>query len=163
MLEIQRYLAKKTLNQLKEEFKIKIRPHKKHPNLISLSYDQIKSPLHRTICQECRGLVIDTNNNNAVVSRGFNKFFNLGESSAAELNPDTTRYYTKLDGTCCILYHYANEWHISTTGSPDGSGFCELANSTFSELFFRTFNELGYLYPTSIEYCYFFELMTPFN
>jgi hypothetical protein len=57
MLSVQRFLAKKTLAQLQEEFSIKVRYHEKYPNLVSMSYDQIRSPMHRSIVQECLSLI----------------------------------------------------------------------------------------------------------
>lgn len=163
MLEVQKYLAKKTLENLQSEFGIKVKQHQNYPNLVALAYDQIRSPMHRSIVQECRGLVIDTADNNRVVSMAYKKFFNYGEVHGDNLNLDTTRLYEKLDGTMCCLYHYNNEWMVSTTGTPDASGECTLWGGSFAGLFWHTFNSLGYELPEDKNFCYIFELCTPYN
>lgn len=163
MLEVQKFLAKKTLEDLEKEFSIKIRHHSKYHSLVSLSYNAISSPMHRSIVQECRGLVIDTTDNNRVVSMAYRKFFNYGEVHGDELNLDTTRLYEKLDGTMCCLYYYKGEWQISTTGTPDASGECTLWGKPFATLFWHVFNELEYELPKDTNYCYIFELCTPYN
>jgi hypothetical protein len=162
-LEIQKYLDKKPLTQLQSEFGIKVKPHQKYPNLVALAYDQIKSPLHRSIVQECRGIVIDTADSNRVVSMAYKKFFNYGEVHGDDLDLNSTRLYEKLDGTMCNLYHYKGEWQVATTGTPDASGECTLWGNSFASLFWHVFNELGYELPKDTNYCYIFELCTSYN
>lgn len=162
-MEVQRYLNKKTLTQLQEEFSIKVRYHEKYPNLVSLSYNAISSPMHRSIVQECRGLVIDLADNNRVVSMAYKKFWNYGEVHGDNINLDTTRLYEKLDGSLLVLFHYNGEWHTSTTGTPDASGICDMWGGSFNSLFWHVFNELGYELPQSTDYCYIFELITVYN
>lgn len=163
MLELQRFLAKKSLTQLQEEFSIKVRYHEKYPNLVSLAYDQTKSPMHRSIVQECRGLIIDLADSNRVVGMAYKKFFNHGEVHGDELCMETTRLYEKLDGTMILLYYYQREWQTSTTGTPDASGICDMWGGSFSSLFWHVFNELGYELPKDTNYCYVFELCTAYN
>jgi hypothetical protein len=52
---------------------------------------------------------------------------------------------------------------MATSGTPDGSGQVNGLNYTFANLFWKTWNELGYSYPNSVNLCYAFELMTPYN
>jgi hypothetical protein len=163
MLELQRFLAKKSLAQLQEEFSIKVRYHEKYSNLVSLSYNQLLSPLHRSIVQECRGLIIDLADSNRVVGMAYKKFFNHGEVHGDELCMETTRLYEKTDGTMILLYYYLGEWLTSTTGTPDASGICDMWGDSFSSLFWHVFNELGYELPKDTNYCYVFELMTAYN
>lgn len=163
MLELQRFLAKKSLAQLQEEFSIKVRYHEKYPSLVSLTYDQIKSPMHRSIVQECRGLIIDLADSNRVVGMAYKKFWNYGEVHGDELCMETTRLYEKLDGTMILLYYYQGEWLTSTTGTPDASGICDMWGGSFSSLFWHVFNELGYELPKDTNYSYVFELCTNFN
>ncbi len=64
MLKIQEYLRSgKTLAELKEEFGIKHNRHGEHPNLVGLKYSQIDSPMGEQIVQECRGLILDEEDN----------------------------------------------------------------------------------------------------
>ena len=170
MLEVQRFLSKKSLEDLESEFSIKAKRHCKYPNLVGLKYSQLKSPMHRTIVQECRGLVLDTTDNNKVVSMAYKKFWNYGEVYGDNLDLNTTRLYEKLDGSMCCLFNYKGNWQISTTGTPDGSGICDMWQNiqqpgTFESLFWSVFNELDYTLPTGegVNYCYVFELCTNFN
>ncbi len=43
------------------------------------NYSQIDSPKNNDIVMECRGLVLDKNNNWELVARAFPRFFNYGE------------------------------------------------------------------------------------
>lgn len=165
MLEVQRFLNKKSLQQLQEEFLIKLSYHNRYPNLVSLGYDNFKSPLHRTIVQECRGLVLDTADDFAVVARGYDKFFNYGERQGEEDELDFSNAWLseKLDGTFILLSFYKGEWLVSTTGTADASGHCDLFNDSFEKLFWYVFEELNYSLPPVTDYCFLFELMTPYN
>ena len=48
-------------------------------DLASLKYDQIESPMHEPIVQQCRGMVVHTVDNR-VLAWGYNKFWNLGDA-----------------------------------------------------------------------------------
>jgi RNA ligase len=163
MLGVQRFLAKKSLAQLQEEFSIKVRYHEKYPNLVSLAYDQLKSPMSRPIVQECRGLVIDLADSNRVVSMAYKKFWNYGEVHGDELNLNTTRLYCKEDGSLVCMYYYQGEWLTSTTGTPDASGICDMWGGSFNSLFWHVWEELGYELPKDTNYCYVFELCSAYN
>lgn len=79
MLEIQKYLQDNTLEDLKNNFGIKTTFHE--DGRVILNYHQIDSYKHKynPIVLECRGLVLDRNNNFELVARSFPRFFNLGE------------------------------------------------------------------------------------
>lgn len=46
---------------------------------VILNYSQIDSPKQNPIVMECRGLILDKNNNWELVARSFPRFFNRGE------------------------------------------------------------------------------------
>jgi hypothetical protein len=46
----------------------------------------------------------------------------IGEQHAARIDWPSARVYDKADGTLCFMYHYNNEWHIGTCGSPAAAG-----------------------------------------
>ena len=68
-----------TLETLHETYGIRHNVHE--DGRVILNYSQIDSYDVRfePIVRECRGLVLDSNNNWALVARAFSRFFNLGE------------------------------------------------------------------------------------
>jgi hypothetical protein len=154
-----------TLTELKEMYAIKTRSHRAYPNLIHFKYDQLESPFAEDIVQECRGIILDQDNNWSIVSRAFNKFFNHGEGHAATIDWNTARVQEKLDGSLCMLYNYDGKWNVATTGTPDGFGDVgPNKDLTFSEYFFQTYRETaGEDFCGDINFCYYLELMGPLN
>lgn len=67
---------------------------------------------------QCRGLVLD--DNDVIVARGFNKFFNYEEvenTGEIPLTDECVYVQEKMDGSLGILFHYENDWHMATRGS----------------------------------------------
>jgi hypothetical protein len=155
----------------------------------SLNYDQIASKPGCPVASVCRGLVIRpqtpvTDENQAVgefriVARPIDRFYNDGESCAAQIDWSTARAEEKLDGTCCILYwdDVKLQWCVATRsvpeadvsfGDPPGS---PLPENTFSELFLYALQQtLGssiqahaWLDSISVRLTYIFELTSPLN
>lgn len=172
-LHIQKFLRQG--NQLSDlrDFRIIHRRHSIHSSLVLLKYD-IKAPFGESIVQECRGIVLDENDDWNVVSRAFDKFFNYGEGHAADIDWSTARVQEKLDGSLCVMYHYAGKWHVATSGSPDASGKVRKAGvrgaaaytmKTFADYFWETFRAQGGQMPMpgNEHLCFAFELMGPDN
>lgn len=162
-LIVQKYLRSgNTLDKLKDEFAVDGTRHPRYNNLIHLKYDQIGADWSNELTKECRGLILDENNDYAVVARPFDKFFNYGESHAADIDWASSTVDEKLDGSLCILYWYDGMWHVATTGTPDGGGEVSGYSFTFNDLFFRT---LGNSRPDEYHSnCTFMlELMSPYN
>ena len=99
-------------------------------NLVGLKYDQKDSQDHfgLQLVRECRALILDTTDNYRCVSRSFDKFFNKGEKWVDKLNPATTKYFEKVDGSLITVYNYNDRWYPSTTGSVEASGNLQLEN-----------------------------------
>jgi hypothetical protein len=155
-----------TTDDLLKRYGVVSKRHRAHPNLVLLKYNQIASPMHESIVQECRGIVLDEADDWTVVSRAFNKFFNHGEGHAAEIDWATARVQEKLDGSLCVLYPYAGAWYVATTGTPDGSGDVNGHGLRFSDYFHRTL--ASHVGDRSVpieagDYCFFFELTGPIN
>lgn len=148
---------------------IKARRHPLFPQLVCFKYDQRRSPMAEPAVQDARGLILDESEGWAVVSMSFRKFFNLGEPLAAELDWNRARVEEKLDGSLLVLYPYAGAWQVQTSGTPDAGGMTvsrvtQSGPRSFADLFWATFEELGYSLPSlDLPYSFAFELMTPDN
>lgn len=164
-LAIQKYLrAGSTIEELNDTRGINAKRHHTYQNLVLFKYDQIDSPMADPIVQECRGIILDEANDWNVVARAFDKFFNYGEGHAPQINWKTARVQEKVDGSLCLLFHYREQWHIATTGTPDASGGVNNQELTFADLFWQT---LGTRFdqndPTAKNFCFIFELTGPLN
>jgi len=152
-----------SLDVLQDEYGISVKRHNKYNNLVLLKYHQLNSPKDSKMVQQCRGIILDENDNWRVICRSFDRFFNLGEGAAARLDFAEARVYEKLDGSLCQLYYYDGQWHVATSGTPDANGNVGDFNKNFKDLFWETWNNLGYKFPAATGACYCFELMTPYN
>ena len=154
----------KTLPDLEAEYAITPRRHKTFANLVLLKYSQIASPMNERIVQECRGIILDEADSWKPVCVPYFKFFNYGEVNAATIDWAQARVYEKLDGSLMSLYWYGGDWQVASSGLPDASGPTG-AGMTFAELFWKTWNAMGYALPlrekSRPEICYMFEMMTP--
>jgi len=162
-LKVIDYLRTKTLDDLESELGIKARRHKYFPNLVQLKYSQIDSPHFHPIVEECRGLILDENDNWKIISFSYRRFYNHDESCAANINWSSARLYDKLDGSLMTLYHYKDNWHVASSGLPDASGEVNGFGMTFADLFWKVWNELNYKLPNDTTKCYMMEMMTPHN
>ncbi len=157
-----------TLTALAETYAVKSVRHPAYPNLILFKYSQIASDMSLPLVQECRGVILDENDDWRVVSRAYGKFFNYGEPNAAEIDWATAWVQEKVDGTLCTVYEYAGQWHVATTGTPDAGGPVNNGEIIFAALFWETLGlYLGEDWDAppweSTDWCYLFELTTPHN
>jgi hypothetical protein len=109
--------VQETLTTIKEDLGIKSNLHE--DGRVILNYDMIESPKLNGLARECRGLVLDTNNNWALVARAFTRFFNLGEHRPEQdgfIWPGSIAT-DKEDGSLILVYHWKGEWHVNTRGS----------------------------------------------
>lgn len=157
-----------SLTKLKEVYGIVHKQSSVNPELFLFKYDQIRSPMQEQIVQECRGLILNKEDNWNIDCYPYNKFFNYGESNAAKLNWNSKiTAYKKLDGTLISLYYYKG-WRFSTSGNPDAEGSClknDGRQTTFKDLIKTVWNEHNYDYPFNIDRdrTFMFELCTPLN
>lgn len=150
--------------ELLEQFAIKTTRHREQGHLVLFKYNQIDSPFSEPIVRECRGVVLDEEDNWNVVSRSFDKFFNHGEGLAAEIDWSTARVQEKIDGSLCTVYHYDGAWHVATTGMPDAAGEVNGMGFTFADLFWRAVNRLPVsTMPEDTDLCLMFELTSQYN
>ncbi len=165
VLRVQEFLRSGgTPEQLTAQYAIKVKPHRQWPELLGLYYNQVHSPMHLRLVQECRGLILNSADDWNVVACPFFKFFNLGEPNAAKMDWSTAQFQHKLDGSLMTLYYYKG-WQVASNGTPDASGEVSGKRGTrFSDLFWEVWKALGYTLPRPEPTCsYMFELMTPYN
>jgi hypothetical protein len=143
---------------------IKHKRHPTYPDLVQFKYDQINSPMSHPLVQEARGIILDSSDYWRPVARPFNKFFNMGEPLAAELDWTTARVVEKLDGSLCILYWHDDMWNVATSGSPDAGGNVGKSTMSFANLFWQIWHDSKYTFdPLKKTHTYMFELCAPEN
>jgi hypothetical protein len=127
------------LTTLTEQYKISA---VRDGDLVSLKYNQIESPMHEPIVQECRGMVVDTARRQ-VLAWPYNKFWNHGEELADPIDWSTARVQEKLDGSLMILFHDSSNWRVASSGHPTAGGSFGDDARTFRDAFWSTFADLG--------------------
>lgn len=172
------FLRERTLADLMTEHGVRARVdgHK-----MSLNYDQIAARDDDALAQECRGLVLGRASGEPigdgpltdlmVLARPFDRFFNLGQGAAAQVDVAQSIVWEKVDGTLAIVYFddIAARWCVATRA------VCEAdvplggwTHHTFRTLFEETLTAYGFEWaswtrrldsPTT----YIFELCTPVN
>lgn len=125
------------------------------------------SPKDNEICQECRGLILDSKDNWKVVCRSFKRFFNAGEPEAATLSGNLS-VYEKVDGSICRFYYYNGDWHCASMTGMDAIKVHINDKHNFYGLVIKALSELGWSwdgFTASLDenYCYTFELATQDN
>ena len=156
---------------LTEQYGIKVRKYPED-NLVLLDYDQIESPKTHQIVVECRSLILAMDTLE-VVSRKFDRFFNLGEAPELYQDFDFDRAVVleKADGSLIGVYFnpHTSRWEISTRGMAKAEGehmfggtFREKVLAAFGfkseEHFQQTWN--AHLHPN---YTHVFEFCSPEN
>jgi len=162
-MELQDYLRTAGLEKLVQTYNIKVNRHNDFSNLVCLKYSQIESPMREIIVQQCRGIILDETNNWQIVSYPYDKFFNYGECHAPKLNWSKSQVSEKLDGSLMILYFYQGKWCVQSSGMADAAGDVSGFRFSFRQLFWQVWQELKYSLPMETDYCFIFELMTPYR
>jgi hypothetical protein len=134
-MQVQKYLREHGLSKLQTEFAIKVKQY--DDGLIVLNYNQIDSPKSHPITMECRALILDKEFN--VVSRSFDRFFNLGEvpESQAHIDMKQATLHEKIDGSLIRIYFWNDTWHIATRGMAFAESAPNGFDLTFKDLVLR--------------------------
>lgn len=152
-----------SLDELEEKYVVKHRRHCRFNNLVLFSYG-IGCNFNEPFQAEARGIILNEDNNWKVVSRPFTKFWNVGETKAAEIDWPSVRVVEKLDGSMIQVYMYNGEIQIGTTGTPDANVPVNNWSITFEQLFKDTLAQHNLWIPEMPEgYTLIFELCTVFN
>lgn len=131
-LAVQQFLrtTENPLKALEEQLAIKVKEYPEE-GLVILSYDQINSPKAHPIVVECRGLILELGTWN-VVSRCFDRFFDLGEMAHTQkdIDPKTAILKPKHDGSLIQIYKWRSKWHVGARGTAFAEGRHQLKYST---------------------------------
>lgn len=150
MLKTQEFIKQYGLKKLIEKYQLRANYHKYYKNLVQLCYHQLNTPKNE-ITNECRGLILDINDDFKVIAHPFNRFsdydYKVEKNNKIDLN-SVTDIFEKLDGSIITMYYYDNKWNVSTKGLPDASGeVLDIGNKTYNDYFWEIFNNLGYKLP----------------
>jgi len=157
-------LDNETLASICQEFKIKVKKHIRYPNLLLFQYSNIAVDFSKVETRESRGIILDSDNNWKIISYPYDKFFNYGETLAAQIDWSNNVIYEKLDGCLMTMYYYDNQWLVSSSGKPDAGGLASKDNSvTLEDVFWKIWTDKKYTLPTDTEVCYIFEMLTDKN
>ena len=157
------WLNENGLEALKER-DIRVATDDRFPGLYNLKYGIFADKTDPITCA-CRGAVVqETDGKFELVAYAFDRFFNLGEFGAADIDWETATVYEKYDGSLIKLFWSGTQWVVSTSGSVGGAGEVDGHDITFEELFWDTWRYMRYrIFDLEPHLCYVFELCTPKN
>lgn len=138
-MQVIEFIKQKGFQALTDELGIVV---KHHPiGLTTLNYSQIDSPKTDPIVIECRSLILETETLK-VVSRSFDRFFNLGEALNVMPTIDwaNAEIFEKVDGSLIKIYCYKGTWLVATRSTVDANVECMGFGITFKELVYRALN-----------------------
>lgn len=133
---------------------------------VLFKYNQIMSDFSLQICREARGIILDEGTWD-IVAISFNKFFNLGEEYAADIDWDSAQIQEKADGSLFRMYFWNGRWRFSTNGSIDPATasveFPSGGVKTFHDLIQRAFEKYTITKELNVENTYSCEICSPYN
>lgn len=138
---------------------------KEEGSLVLLKYTQGVSDGFNPIVNECRGIVLDRDDNWFAVCHPFYRFYNAGQPEAAKLG-NSLNVYEKCDGSLCKVYNYRGEWMCGSNTTIDARNTFIDGRFNFFELVEAALATRGYTWETFTEnllptYTYMFELICP--
>jgi len=131
--------------------------------LYLLKYNLVKSDFNFKACCQARGIILEIDSNK-IVCNPFEKFFNLNEKLAANIDWQTAEVQEKYDGSVIKMFYYANQWMIATNGCID-AGEARIASGLSFQTMFDEAKALTMLQLDQLDVnkTYLFELMHPSN
>lgn len=101
----------------------------------SFNYDMLEAKETNALANQCRGLILRENSWD-IVAMPFARFFNWGQTGAAEIDWNTAKFFDKLDGSILIKYFDAEQdkWLCATRGMCEAHGQIQDSDITFADL-----------------------------
>lgn len=135
---------------------------------VMFKYNQLSSDFSNPTVREARGIIFREDNWKCV-RRAFDKFFNYGEPNAAEVDWNTAKVQTKIDGSLISAWFDDKKWHYSTNGTIDAykAPTGDIKLPTFGDVLEEAFRNNGsskkeiFEHFASKNVCYTFELVSP--
>lgn len=167
MLLVQKYLLEHSFIDLIQEHAV-YPSFDKSGSKWSLNYSQIEAKDNNPIAQECRGLILASEDNRSFISQAkeingklsydhicpgrthivalpFFRFFNFGQEAAIKINWDDPKLsiQEKLDGSLCIVYAcpITNSFQVATRSVPNADQLMDNQKYTFRQLFEKALEE----------------------
>lgn len=160
MLLVQKYLENHTFGDLARDHGV-YASFSKSGHKFSLNYDQIEAKESDPLAQECRGLILATEDDRilmgevahdgkltrdnlspgktTILAYPMKRFFNYGQGSAAQIDWSDSKLSVleKLDGTLCIVYWdpFISAWCVATRSVPEADLLMDNGIFTFRTLF----------------------------
>jgi len=164
-LKIQILLRLHGLDHVVDYLKLDVRFY---DNLVLLKYRQLDSDFTNPATLECRGIILDKDNDWKIVSYPYKKFFNINEPLCPTINWDNAKIWEKKDGSLINCYFYDGFWNFQTTGSIRGDNNTTCEFLTYRELCRKCIVEMygntSYFFQQlNIDYNYMFEVCSPAN
>jgi hypothetical protein len=164
-LEIQLLLRLHGLPHVKDYLKLEV---KEKGNLVLLKYNTLAADWSKSALYDCRGIILDKEDDWKVVAYPYKKFFNVGEGYAAKIDWSNAVVYEKEDGSLMTFWYYKGEWRLSTSGTIDADTTSNGGEFTFAELAWNSAiamygSKEAFLVKLNPQYNYMFELCTPWN
>ena len=162
-LNVVSYIKENSLEHLIDVYKLRANYHKDYPNLVQLCYHQLDTKKD-SLSDNCRGLILDIDDNYRVVSFPFTRFpdYNYKNPSNNKVDFEDCKFYTKEDGSLINLYFYGNKWNVSTKGLPDASGMIKGFDKSYNDYFWEVWDEKEYKLPDeNTNLNFIFELIIP--
>ena len=141
---------------------------KETDKLYLLKYHQIDSDFSIKIVRQSRGIILEKGSNE-VVCRPFDKFFNLGEKYAEQIDFNSATIFEKVDGSLMKVYWYGGKWNLATNGII----FAKDANTaeekySFADIFDKALKNNGMTFDELTEgldkeYTHMFELVSSYT
>ena len=162
-LNVVTYIKQHSFEQLLEVYCLRANYHRDYPNLVQLCYHQLDTKKD-AISDNCRGLILDIDDDYRVVSFPFTRFpdYNYKKPEKNKVDFDDCVFYKKEDGSITTLYYYDGKWNVSTKGLPDACGFIKGIEKSYNDYFWEVWDSLGYKLPdenTNLNFIY--ELRIP--
>jgi T4 RnlA family RNA ligase len=152
---------------------IKVNPHPVWKDVYVLSYNMFETkwdPI-RPYLLACRGLMIRVTDHVEVLAYGFDKFFNIGESHAADINWTSAKALQKVDGSLIKRYYAEGSFRWMLNNAPTADA--PLPDTPLNQGRYPTFESLIEAAPESKDqaleaaslqnWTLLFELVSPFN
>lgn len=160
-MELIKFLKAEGLTGLINRFNVNVKPSTKYPNLVCLTYNQLKTPKN-AITNDCRGIIIDKNTFE-IISLPFTRFNDYNPTTFKNTSFDVENFktYDKIDGSLMSVFYYDGQWNVSSKSTVDAQGLITEVNMTYSDYFWKIWKESNYEFPIDRNITYIFEFKFP--